>query len=359
MEVETWKEGLLLSHVLAFFTAAYCYYFIRNLPLGFSRFISCIPVVALYAWVPHIFNRSTHLVGLASLYCILTWIGSFKLLLLCWGLGPGSESSSFARFAIAMTYPIHITRPGKVVKRVTEPYHSSSWWAQVSKSEIWYMLVFRSLLKLMALTVPLRLLVHRDEYPTMIVHLLTSLQLYLFASTVLEVFAAVANAIFGVTLEPHFDNPFAAASLAEFWGRRWNLLVSNCLRETVYNPVLTLLERNLRVSKEQRRFDVAKLVAMQAAFLVSGLMHELLVYYASQEVTWEMMSFFVVQGVAVSLEGAWKLYFPKMRPPRVVATILTLGFAFLSAHYLFWPPVDGVSEQVAVEMRQMLHFSPS
>lgn len=401
-EVQTWKEGLLLSHVVAGLAAAYCYYFVTKLSLGLSRFISCTPVFALYACLPFIFNRSTHLLGLVSLYCIFTWIASFKLLLLCWGHGPGSdESSSFPRFAIVMIYPTHVKRTGKVVKRVEyDPF--SSWWEYVSKSEVWYVLVFRSLVKLVVMALVLHLLSFRDALPGMILHLLLSLQVYLFGTIVLELLAAVANALFGVTLEPHFDNPLAADSLEEFWGRRWNLFVSNTLRETVYNPVLSLLgsssqeirgsenvelaqqsrrasssslesvsvaqEKDKRLGRAspeaelvakqkggRRRFDLPKLVAMLAAFLVSGLCHELLVYYSTLEVTWEMTSFFLVQGVAVAVEVAWKLSYPATRPPRGMATLGTLGFVFLSAHWLFWPPLDGISEQIDAELRKILH----
>lgn len=396
-EVQTWMEGLLLSHVLAGLAAAYCYYVVTKLSLGLYRFISSIPVLALYACLPLIFNRSTHLVGVTSLYCTLTWIASFKLLLLCWGQGPGSDPSSFPRFAIVMLYPVHVKRPGKVVKRVEcDPF--PSWWVHVSKSEDWHMLVFRSLVKLVVLVLLLYILSFRHGFPGMILHLLLSLEVYLFGTIVVELLAAVANGLFGIPMEPHFDNPFAADSLEEFWGRRWNLLVSNCLRETVYDPVLYLLgsspqeirgsekkgsaQRSRRASASEsvpvaqekdkrlrraspgakfvgkqkgngRRIHLPKLVAMLAVFLVSGLCHELLVYYATLEVKWEMMSFFLVQGVAVAGEEAWKLAYPAMRPPRLVAKLGTMGFLFLTAHWLFWPPVDGISEQMAVEMRKI------
>jgi hypothetical protein len=401
-EAHTWKEGLLGSHVVAWIAAAYCYWLVQKLPVGIPRCIASVPVLALYAVVPLIFSRATHLVGLSALYCILTWIGSSKVLLLCWGHGPGCEpwvASSFPRFAIVMTYPAHVKRADWVVKKV--PVEYSSWWNHVSKSEVWYMLVVRSGMKVAVLAILLQLLSRRASLPLIVIHLLLSIQLYLFGTIVLEVLAAIASATFGVTIEPHFDNPFAAASLAEFWGRRWNLLVSNVLRDTVYNPLLYLLgseelrqgNDRARVSDsvsangarsdwsgtghgsglrqcsrslslvvelvsvgetEGRRFDVVKLVATLASFLVSGLMHELLVYYATLEATWEMMSFFVVQGIAVAAEATWKLYRPSSRVPRVVATVATLGFAFATGHFLFWPPLDGISEQVAMEMQKML-----
>lgn len=154
--------------------------------------------------------------------------------------------------------------------------------------------------------------------------------------------------------------------------------MSSCLRETVYNPVLHLLQRsddkpetsdqalstnlaesedlfltrrskrssgvtNTDFSKAQgarRKFDLDKLIALLASFLVSGIMHEGAVYYMTWNATWRMTSFFVVHGVAVALETAWKIQYPKTRPSRVVSTLLTLSFTFITAHWLFWPPVD-------------------
>ena len=404
-EAHTWKEGLVVGHVVAWVAAAYCYWLVRKLPVGMARVVACIPVIAVYAVVPLIFNRATHIVGLSSLYCILTWMGSFKLLLLCWNHGPGCDpwvAAAFPRFAIVMTYPAHVRRTDTVVKKVAVQ-SSASWWNRIAKSEVWYMLVVRSAVKIAALAIVLQLLSWRASLSLLAIHLLLSIQLYLFATIVLEILAAIANATFGVTIEPHFDNPFAAASLAEFWGRRWNLLVSNMLRETVYNPVLYLLRSAaipgndpIRISgsstsepatsidnahdsgARQRarrgatsdaaeqvsgrdnanaRMDVAKLVAILSSFLVSGLMHELLVYYATLKSTWHMMSFFVVQGMAVALEAAWKLRHPHRRVPRAAATMATLAFAFATAHVLFWPPLDGISEQVGLETRLLLSMA--
>lgn len=380
-EVRGWGEGLAVGHGVAVVAAAYCYWVVRRLPEGLARVVSCAPVFVAFAYLPLVFNRETHLVGIAMFYCILTWMATFKVLLLCWGTGPGYDpwvATCFPRFAVVMTYPAHMKRAGKLVKKVPGSY--PSWLDRVTKSEAWYMLLLRSALKLVALVILLHvLLLQRESYPKILTHLLFSIQLYLFVTIVLELLAAFANTVFGITIEPHFDNPFAAVSLEEFWARRWNLLVSNALRETVFNPVLYLLQKlqtQVRVKRSksqdlteslsngpalpheskdgQRGLDLPKLVAMLAAFLVSGLAHELSVYYVTLHVTWEMNSFFVVQGVAVALEAAWKIYVPGIKPTRVVGKLLTLGFAFITSHWLFWPPIDGVSDQVLLEMKRML-----
>ncbi|KAJ6429979.1 hypothetical protein OIU84_021400 [Salix udensis] len=69
-------------------------------------------------------------------------------------------------------------------------------------------------------------------------------------------------------LEPPSNEPYLSTSLQDFWGRRWNLMVTNLLRHTVYKPVRSSLGSLLG--------QWAPLPAVAASFLVSGLMHELL-----------------------------------------------------------------------------------
>ena len=53
----------------------------------------------------------------------------------------------------------------------------------------------------------------------------------------------------GVKVAPHFDSPFLATSLSNFWAHRWDLVAGNQLRNCVYAPivegVLTATERCL------------------------------------------------------------------------------------------------------------------
>lgn len=95
--------------------------------------------------------------------------------------------------------------------------------------------------------------------------------------------------------------PYRAAGLGEFWGRRYNLVVSNTLRFSVFEPLQQLLQCPKREcctwSQQPRdcssgcsrqrpgrcracftRCSVAHAVATTAAFAVSGLMHELCVW---------------------------------------------------------------------------------
>ena len=61
----------------------------------------------------------------------------------------------------------------------------------------------------------------------------------------------------GVTVPPIFCSPWAATSLRDFWGRRWNLLARDLLHDLVFRP---LAPRGVRC-------------ASAAAFAASALLH--------------------------------------------------------------------------------------
>jgi alginate O-acetyltransferase complex protein AlgI len=66
----------------------------------------------------------------------------------------------------------------------------------------------------------------------------------------------------GVPVSPIMDRPAAAVSVAEFWGRRWNRAFRDLAHPFVFRPVL-------------RRLGPA--AASWTTFLVSGLVHELVI----------------------------------------------------------------------------------
>ena len=66
----------------------------------------------------------------------------------------------------------------------------------------------------------------------------------------------------GVPVLRLFDNPVAARSLGEFWGRRWNLAFSDVARERIFRPVAG-------------RWGAGW--GILATFAFSGLLHDLLI----------------------------------------------------------------------------------
>ncbi len=97
--------------------------------------------------------------------------------------------------------------------------------------------------------------------------------------------AVITLAVRGLDYDDPFDNPLAARTPGEFWGRRWNTWVNHMLYRYVFVP-----------SGGWRRPVRGTL----AAFAASAAIHEGLVIAGTREVSGWMGSFFLVQGVLVA-----------------------------------------------------------
>jgi hypothetical protein len=92
---------------------------------------------------------------------------------------------------------------------------------------------------------------------------------------------------FGVNAAPIMNCPVAARSLAEFWGRRWNLAFRDLSHRFLFRPLA-------------RQMPPA--VALLAGFVVSGLVHDLVISVPAQGGWGGPTLYFTFQGVAILLE---------------------------------------------------------
>uniref|UniRef100_A0A803P9F3 Wax synthase domain-containing protein n=1 Tax=Cannabis sativa TaxID=3483 RepID=A0A803P9F3_CANSA len=150
--------------------------------------------------------------------------------------------------------------------------------------------------------------------------------------TTLVIVATLARAMVGLELEPHFNEPYLSTSLQDFWGKRWNLIVTRILRPTVFLPTY-------RFSSTFLGYKWAPLPAIVATFVVSGLVHELMYFYVSRATpTWEVTSFFVLHGLCLTVEIVLKKGLcDTWRLPGVVSGALTMGFVMLTSFWLYFP----------------------
>jgi alginate O-acetyltransferase complex protein AlgI len=98
---------------------------------------------------------------------------------------------------------------------------------------------------------------------------------------------ALAFRAMGFAVEKLFDCPVAATTLGEFWGRRWNRIVSGFLREVIFLPLA-------------RRAGAR--VALLAVFLYSGLYHEFVTFLTGSGYGGPIL-YFLVQYLGVVLEN--------------------------------------------------------
>ena len=91
----------------------------------------------------------------------------------------------------------------------------------------------------------------------------------------------------GFPVEKPWDNPAAATSVRDFWGNRWNRIMSGLMRDLVFKPLARW---------------VGVVGAAVAVFLYSGVLHEFLSLLAQRGYGGPFL-YFVVQGAAFLCEG--------------------------------------------------------
>ncbi|XP_031286468.1 probable long-chain-alcohol O-fatty-acyltransferase 1 [Pistacia vera] len=319
-------KNLTKVWILAFTCLSYCYLITSRIPKGFLRLISLLPIIYLFITLP-LSLSSFHLTGVTSFF--LTWLANFKLLLFAFGQGPLSQPNKLFHFVLLASLPIKI-KPNPPPKSKNDKNPSPQISNPIQKSH-----QFSNSIKLVIKIVLLVMLLLVYDYRKYLYHhvilALYCCHLYIELEIVLAICATPAH-IFGFELEPQFNEPYLTTSLQDFWGRRWNLMVTNILRPTVYFPVQHI---STLIVGQQR----AQLLGVVATFVVSGLMHEALYYYLTRmSPTWEVTGFFVVQGVCVAAEilvkkglaDRWQL-------PSMVSGLLTVVFVAVTGVWLFFP----------------------
>uniref|UniRef100_A0A0D3EBB8 Wax synthase domain-containing protein n=1 Tax=Brassica oleracea var. oleracea TaxID=109376 RepID=A0A0D3EBB8_BRAOL len=194
---------------------------------------------------------------------------------------------------------------------------------------------------------------YKDVLPRFVVLALYCLHIYLEVELVLVFVGAVVSTLLGCDIEPVFNEPYLATSLQDFWSRRWNLMVSAVLRSAVHIPVQRFFTRFFRA-------NIAVLVGVMASFLVSGLMHELIYFYAIRlPPTWEVTCFFVLQGVATTSEIVVKRTLRWTPPHRAVSGLAVMAFVSVTGVWLFLPQLlrNNVHERATSECLLVIDFA--
>ncbi|EXB41568.1 hypothetical protein L484_013645 [Morus notabilis] len=305
----------------AYASLFYCYVMGKLVPKGIPRLLGIAPIVILFLFLP-LNLSSMHLGGATSFF--LAWLANFKLLLFAFAKGPLSSDPSISprRFVAVACLPIKI-QPHQKPQNPQKPRKRGQ----------------KSLLNYSIKGLILALLVQAHRYythfmPKNLVLILYSFHIYLCLEIMLAIAAALARAVLGIELEPQFDEPYLSTSLQDFWGRRWNIMVTSILRPTVYEPVVNIATRVIG-----RKW--ASLPAVMGTFAVSAIMHELIFFYLGRlKSTWEITWFFVLHGACLTAEiGLKKAVAGKFRLPRIVSGPLTVGFVMVTGFWLFFPPL--------------------
>ncbi|XP_009361072.2 probable long-chain-alcohol O-fatty-acyltransferase 5 [Pyrus x bretschneideri] len=328
-------KSLIKVCLSIFASLCYTYFIASKIPKGKLRLLSLLPIFYLFTTLP--FSLSTALpAGVFAMF--ITWVGSFKLLLFSFGHGPLSSDpplNSLILFIFTACLPI---------KTSQQLFPNLERTPKLPLNLPTKILLFGILVALTDYKKYLHPRILLGQYCCM---------LYLFVDVLVGVANATMRAVLGIELESPSNEPYLSTSLQDFWGRRWNLMITNTLRQTVHKPVRSAAETFLGTAW-------APLPAVLATFLVSGLMHELIYFYMTRATpTWEVTWFFVLHGVCLVVEfgvkkalgGRWRLHW-------VVSTPLTIVFVVATATWLFFPPLvrNGVDTRAIEECKELVEF---
>ncbi|WOH12141.1 hypothetical protein DCAR_0831640 [Daucus carota subsp. sativus] len=348
-------EGELNTFVMVWTSVLACLCYSHTItkvfPKGTLRFLTIFPVLCLFIYLPLCLNSIN--LGCNSTFFI-SWLTNFKLLLFAFSTGPlySDPPLSLTRFILLACLPIKIKHPNQESKNQPNKKSENYPFLEIAKNGQKYDLNGESkeyhvqelpkkghkslsnyAIKFLLFSALIKIYDYKDSLHPYVLWLLYCFHIYFVLELLLATFAAIARSLMSLELEPQFDDPYLATSLQDFWGKRWNLMVSNILRPTVFVPVHNI--STILIGKK-----LAALPAVIATFFVSGLMHELIFYsYQRQKTNWQAMGFFMLHGVALAVEiGIKKMVNGKFRVPRMLSRPLTLTFVIVTSFWLFFPP---------------------
>ncbi|KAK7387129.1 hypothetical protein VNO78_27656 [Psophocarpus tetragonolobus] len=331
-------EKFIKVWISAIICLCYCYYIAAKIPKGLLRLVSLLPILYLFITLP--FNLSSPtLCGYTSFF--LVWLGTFKLLLFSFNQGPLALSPpNIVHFISIASLPIIPKQHPPSNKNHTT--HKPKW------------LLFP---KVLIFAMILCVYSYKENLHPNFMLVIYCCHVYLAIELALVLIGATIQKLFGFEIESQFNEPYLSTSLQDFWGHRWNLMVSHILRPTVYDPIR-------RMSTCFMGPTYATSAAMLATFLVSGLMHEF-IYYNLIRVppTWEVTCFFVLHGVCtmvevvvkkVALRRRWRLH-------RAVSGPLVVAFLAVTAKWLFFPQLlrHGMDTKSIEEYAILIEFVKS
>ncbi|WOH12140.1 hypothetical protein DCAR_0831639 [Daucus carota subsp. sativus] len=316
-------EGELNNFAVVWITVlaslCYCHTIPKFIPKGTIRFLCLLPVSILFIFLP--LNLTTIHLGATSSFFI-SWLANFKILLFAFDKGPlfSNPPIPLSLFIPLACLPIKIHHSDKKFRETHNPLKQNT-------SFLNYVV------KILLLGFLIKLYDYTQHFHPNFLLLLYCFHIYFSLELILALFASLARVLMQAELEPQFDEPYLATSLQDFWGKRWNLMVTNILKPTIFEPT-----RHVFSGLVGRKWAIFPSVL--ATFFVSGLMHELVFYtYGRQKTRWEVTYFFLIHGLSLGVEiGLKKLLNGKFRLPRMVSGPMSIMYVVVTSFWLFFPP---------------------
>jgi predicted DCC family thiol-disulfide oxidoreductase YuxK len=138
----------------------------------------------------------------------------------------------------------------------------------------------------------------------------------------------------GIDVEPIMNAPLRSKTVSEFWGRRWNSAFNRLAFEFVSRPIIRRLGGRSSCDTAPRSPGISTLhfgaaIATLTAFLVSGLIHELVISLPAGAGYGLPTVYFLLQSAGILFERAF---------PQIRGRVFTILITAVPAFWLFHPP---------------------
>lgn len=308
---------------LAIACLCYAYFLASKIPRGFLRLLSLLPVISLFLLLPMKLS-SYFFCGTTSMF--LSWYANFKLILFSFDQGPLFPlPPNFLHFFSISSLPIKIKQFISKKTKQDEIFNPLSRTTSLALKALLLHMIFQAYK-------------NRDYLNITFVFILFPIKSMFEAEWKYALYQIPAKILLGPNheLEPQFVEPLLSTTLQDFWGKRWNLMSSDVLRDTVYNP-------SHRLSTRLIGPRWASLPAVLATFTMSGLLHELVNYHLLRCFpTWEATCFFIIHGICVDIEIVLKKKNVRIMGDSLVLNLLSrvfvLGFLLGTSFGLLYAP---------------------
>ncbi|GMH44143.1 hypothetical protein BSKO_12077 [Bryopsis sp. KO-2023] len=316
---------------------------VGRLKLGLPRLLGVVPIFLLTWMAPGLFDARRKEEVLLYDYTVMVylWLVNFKTFALAFdrgSLAKNFDTSGTVVFAALVLLPVNVS--------------GSEGKSSMGSKD----LLLRALLKGF-LTVGFAYASLNFWFFPFLRDICLTWLLYSTITMIMDAFAWILVMIYDTHLMSHFDRPWLSTSLSEFWSHRWNLVVGKLLKDVIYAPICQGSLYSLDAPKDKKRMPspLRQVLAVEATFLASGMIHGVLIGYLTGSFGWKNMSFFVLHGILVLSERVFKDTIGKRKNvkavmnnlPTPVCAACILGILHVTSHYLFWPEVLGLSKQVA------------
>ncbi|KAI8063185.1 hypothetical protein BC940DRAFT_243570 [Gongronella butleri] len=139
----------------------------------------------------------------------------------------------------------------------------------------------------------------------MVYHLLLGIKAYCLLGVV-DICLGTEQLLFGVRYIDLFQSPLLSSSPRDFWSRRWNMVMRNTFHSKVFSvkdEIVASDEKKMAAPAETKAsFWSSANGRGLLVFLMSAILHEMIVCANSREITLENFVFFLLHGLVMMAE---------------------------------------------------------